>query len=186
MSLVDGEHKTYHNNAELYQHFYIKNNEKEGEYKQYHDNEKLEINCFYKNDKIDGEYKSYYNNGQLHKYCFYKDKKKNGEYKQYYTEKRLFMKCFHKNDKIEGECKKYYGNNILLEHEYYINDIFIVNLNFKMVFALLKFKDILKSRYRKPIYKKLDKMYINDISNIIGSYLFTLSKLNNRGKRILL
>jgi hypothetical protein len=54
-----------------------------------------------------------------------------------------------------------------------------------MKFALLSFKDILKTIYRKPRYKLLDEIFIKDISNIIGSYLFTLSKLNSNGKRIL-
>jgi hypothetical protein len=130
--------------------------------------------------------KEYYENGQLFIHCFCKDNKMNGEYKLHYKNGQISQHAFYKDNKIDGEYKIYSKNNELIRYEYYIDDMSIVNLNFKIKFALLKFKDILKSKIRKPIYNELDKIYIKDISNIIGSYLFTLSKYNNINKRILL
>jgi hypothetical protein len=134
---------------------------------------------------VDGEYKLYYgNNEQLFKHCFYKNDKLYGEYKFYYHNAQLYIKCFYKDDKINGEYKIYDKNGQLINCKYYIDDI-LYKFNFKIKFALLKFKDILKSKIRKPKYKVLDQFFVKDISNIIGSYLFTLSKHNKTNKRIL-
>jgi hypothetical protein len=144
-------------------------------------------NCFYKDNKKEGECKEYFSNGQLSKHFFYKDNKIDGECKEYFSNGQLNVHCFYKNDKKEGEYKFYYcENREIYKYNYYINDKIIVNnFNFKIKFALLKFKDILKTRYRKLIYNELDKYNIRDISDIIGSYIFTLSKYNKINKRIL-
>jgi hypothetical protein len=84
---------------------------------------------------------------------------------------------------MNGEYKVYNNNNRLIEYVYFIDNTFIINLNFKIKYALLKFKDILKSKIRKSIYNELDKIYIKDISNIISSYLFTLSKIKFKWKK---
>ena len=49
----------------------------------------------------------------------------------------------------------YYENEKLKCIEYYINNkMRLKQLMFNKIFTLLKFKDILKSRYRKPIYNE--------------------------------
>jgi antitoxin component YwqK of YwqJK toxin-antitoxin module len=159
-----------------------------GEYKNYYKNKQLCEHCYYKNNKMDGKYKRYNEEGEIIYECFYKNGKKEGECKRYIENenKKIYIHYFYKNGKIEGKCK-YYENEILEYYSYHINNILIIdNFNFKIQFPLLKFRDILKSRYRKPIYKLLDKFFIPDISNIVGSYLFTLSKYNETNKRILL
>jgi hypothetical protein len=108
-----------------------------------------------------------------------------GHHKEYYENGQLDIDAFYKNNKREGEFKIYDEEGKIWHYSYYIKgEKIIEEFNFKIRFALLKFKDILKIKVRKPIYNELDKYNIKDISNIIGSYLFTLSKLNLNGKRV--
>jgi antitoxin component YwqK of YwqJK toxin-antitoxin module len=147
------------------------------------------------NYRPDGEYKRYYYHENENKYhekkviehYFYKNNKREGEYIKYYENKQVKISCYYNNDKLQGEYKYYLHNNKLITYSYYINDKMIIHkMKFNNIYALLKFKDILKSKYRKPIYKLLDNYFISDLSDIISSYLFTLSNLNKTNKRILL
>jgi hypothetical protein len=166
------EIKEYYYNGALKCHYHKIDNKIEGEYKQYNNIEKYDNNrqlffhhylysChFYKNHKLEGKHKIYHQSGELDIYSFYK------------------------NNKREGKSKTFYREDVILF--YYIDDKMITcKFNFEIEFALLKFKDILKSKVRKPVYEKLDKYFIKDISNIVGTYLFTMSNLNPNGKRIL-
>jgi hypothetical protein len=189
-SKLHGEYKLYYENGKLQIDSFYKDGKKDGKYKYYYTNEKLQIHCFFKDDKKNGEYKEYYDNGQLYSHCFFKDDKKNGQYKSYRDNGQLFEYKNYKNYKLNGKYKKYY-ENILVSYNYYINnnpiiDNFIDNFNFKIEFALLRFRDVLKSKVRKPKYELLDKYFIKDISNIIATYLFTMSSLNPNGNRILI
>jgi hypothetical protein len=157
---------------------------KEGEYKEYYENGNLKIHCFYKDDKLEGEYREYFENKNLHLHCFYKDNKLEGEYKEYFENKNLHLHLFYKNNLLNGKHKQYFDYDSQL-CKYYINgQIIIKYFKFKTEFALLKFKNVLNSKIRKPRYKLLDRHFIPDISDIIGTYLFTLSKYNFTGKRI--
>jgi antitoxin component YwqK of YwqJK toxin-antitoxin module len=188
MSTLIIEDKIYYLNGELYQHYFLKNGKKDGLFKEYDNHlNKLIYECYYKNDKRHGEYKLYDDTeGKLNRHFFYKDGKKDGKYKHYYQNEQLFICCFYKNDKINGEYKLYNKRRELTEYTYFIDDYIVTDkFNFKIKFALLKFRDILKNKVRKPIYNELDKYNIKDISNIIGLYLFTISNININGNRIL-
>jgi hypothetical protein len=114
-----------------------------------------------------------------------------GKYKDY-DENGLLIRCYCcEHGKYYGKFKEYDENEQLLYYSYYYKNnknrqLVIKNFEFKNEFALLKFKDILKNKVRKTRYKLLDEYFISDISNIIASYIFTLSKLNPNKKRILL
>jgi hypothetical protein len=186
MTDLTEEFKQYYDNGQLYVHYYKINNKKEGEYKEYYLNGHLYIHCFYKNDKQQ-EHKQYNFDGYpiIHYFCN-KNQQIEGKIKMYYKNGKLYTYSSIKNNNREAKFKEYDIKGQLKKYEYYINGCLITKFNFEIEFALLKFKDIFKSKYRKPRYELLDKYFIKDISNIIGTYLFTLSNLNPNGKRILI
>jgi antitoxin component YwqK of YwqJK toxin-antitoxin module len=174
------ECKAYREDSILIEHgFYKSNNRKHGEYKQYSKG-KLFQHCFYKNNQKHGEYKQYSSNNQLEYHCLYENDRIT-KYKKY-RDGKIYENCLYNNGNLDG-IHKYYENGILNRYRYYIDNKLICELNFKITFALLKFKDRLKSKVRKPKYELLDKYFISDISNIIISYMYTLSSLNIKGKR---
>jgi antitoxin component YwqK of YwqJK toxin-antitoxin module len=183
------EFKQYYN-ENLLKHSFCKNNLNSidihnGQHLIYNKKGGLKISCFYLNNKLEGEYKIYYQNGNIS--TVYVCHNNNIiEYKKYYKNAALHIHHYNKNSIKNGTYKEYSKNNKLLFYNYYINDQLIIkNFKFKIEFALLRFKDILKGKIRKPRYELLDKYFIQDISNIIGSYLFALSSLNITEKRIL-
>jgi hypothetical protein len=156
------------------------------EHKTYHINNKLKSHYFTKNNVKEGEYKIYWINGQLQYFYFYKNNLKNGKSISYYQDGELLVYGYYKNDKFVGKLKTFHNTGMLCEYRYIFSFNKFININFKIEFILLKLKDILKSKYKKPRYELLDKYFIKDITNIISSYVFTLSKLNTNCKRILI
>jgi antitoxin component YwqK of YwqJK toxin-antitoxin module len=177
-----GKYTKYFENGKLKIESFYKNNKLEGTYKQYYQDGELKIECFYKNNNLEGTYKTYYENGKLRELYFFKDHTKQGIGKSYYPDNNeLEYQCFYKNNLPDGLFKYLCKQHGITTFAYYIHDNGkgqVKDLFFKNIFALLKFKDILKTRYRRPIYLEIDKFFIQDISDIIGSYLFTVSKFN--------
>ena len=69
----NGEYKRWHENGQLYAHYFYKNGKRDGEFKSWHENGQLCRNCFYKNGELNGEYKNWDGKGQLFYHYFYKN-----------------------------------------------------------------------------------------------------------------
>jgi antitoxin component YwqK of YwqJK toxin-antitoxin module len=83
------------------QHYFKdENGQKQGECKWWHDNGQLWMHYFYVDGKQHGEFKSWYENGKLGVHCFFVDGKRHGEYKERYSSGQLWRHCFYVDDKI--------------------------------------------------------------------------------------
>lgn len=74
--------------------------EDEGEYRRWHDNSQLYQHFFYKDGKIDGEFKQWYHSGILYQHCFYKNDKRDGEFKLWRLSGKLYRHELYKKGKI--------------------------------------------------------------------------------------
>ena len=69
----EGEFKSWHENGQIWQHFFYKDGDVHGEYKNWYVNGRMAEHSFYKNGERDGEYKVWHANGQMWRHAFYKD-----------------------------------------------------------------------------------------------------------------
>jgi len=72
---------------------------KEGEYKAWHENGNLYKHYFYKDGELDGECKMWHENGQLYKHYFYKDGELDGEIKQWFASGKFWSHTLYKKGK---------------------------------------------------------------------------------------
>jgi antitoxin component YwqK of YwqJK toxin-antitoxin module len=164
----------FRNTCQLRKHYFCIRNAKHGEYKRYHENGNLFRHMFCIFGAKHGEFKEYYENGNLQEHAFYENGLEVGKFRKYNEDQSLDVRCYMMT--IKSIDDNPFWDYMPCSHPF----------TFETEFAFLKFRDILKSRYRKPIYNEIDKIYMPNITNIITSYLFTLSKFNLTEKRVLL
>jgi antitoxin component YwqK of YwqJK toxin-antitoxin module len=118
---LNGEHKRWWSNGQIYSHSFYVNNKLHGEYKKWHANGHLDVHCTFKEGKLEGEHINYWSNGELKIRSFYKEDKRNGEYMKWYSSGQPSVHSFYKDGERDGEYKQWQENGQFREHSFYKN-----------------------------------------------------------------
>jgi hypothetical protein len=107
------------------------------------------------------------------------------KYKEFYEDGQLFIDTFYNDKVIEGVYKLFAKTSNLITHKYhfpiqpYLNSNLFsrgnrINLNFKIIFCLLRIRDKMKSKIRRKRYQLLDNYILLPLTDIIMSYNYKI------------
>lgn len=100
-SFIYNEIKTFWENGQLQEHYFVKFETKFGEYRRYHENGNLHIKCAFTNEgHYEGEFIKWYENGQIEQQCHFNNGYFDGKYISFYEDGRKFEKATFANDEI--------------------------------------------------------------------------------------
>lgn len=116
-----GPYQSFHENGQVYEERFFKEDQLDGISKVYLENGKLDYLETHKNGQYEGLYQKYYENGQLSNEGQYVDNEMSGVWKRWYKDGTLREEVHFKGNEENGPFKEFHENGKLKTEGIYLN-----------------------------------------------------------------